>query len=454
MPSLPALERRLTGYALAAGTALAAGPMARAAIDYTDLDPDQVFTFGEGPQVFQLDLDGDTLVDVDLQFTSTTSTFTEGGIDVDRDEYALHAVGKSMNLVMNTAGPLAKAFNSGHSIQNSSTFTSSLNFTSRGRMGRHFTDAYTTGKVVPGNGIAHFPGKVRKILMIRFLKGGEWYNGWCRVSVATDTNQFTVHDYAYNDLAETAIVPGAHLGPTLRGAVGGVVNLKAVDVPGTVGGVFTAVPKVVAHYVDPVKGGKPKKVTLKGVLSGDSSTLILNVKKKVRLYDAKAFKFYYGEGMRARDLERYTSQAMLFDLEVTHEEGGAPQTERCAHLSLKPPRIFGLVPTPPGADPTRPIIAGRWFGTKPPKAWVEYRVANPKTGGEMIKKAKVKVLKEFIHLDAKGKPACMDPDTGESQITIRLPDTWPRGFDDLSDRHDLVIDNGVGLDYLELMPPF
>jgi hypothetical protein len=452
MPSCLSLERRLAGYALAAGTALAAGSVARAAIVYTDLDPDQVFTFGEGPQVFQLDLDGDTLIDVDLQFTFTTSTFTLDGIDVVRNEYTLYAIGKSMNLVMNTAAPLAKAFNSGHSIHHASTLTASLSFKSQGRMGRHFTDVYSTGKVDSWNGVAHFSGKNRKILMIRFMKGGLWHNGWCRVSVATDTNQFTVHDYAYNDLAGTAIVPGAYLSPTLRGAVGGVINLKAVDVPGTVGGFFTAVPKVVARYIDPVKGGKAKKVTLKGALSGDSSTLILNVKKKVRLYDAKAFKFYYGQGMRARDLEPHTSQAMLFDLEVTHEEGGAPQTVRCAHLSLKPPRIIGLVPMPPGANP---VITGQWFGVKLPKAWVEYRVANPKTGGVIVKKAKVKVLKDFIHQDTKGKPACMDPNSGESQITIQLPDAWPKGFDDIDlGTHDLVIDNGVGLDYVELIPPF
>lgn len=454
MPSRPSLDHRLAGYALAAGAALIAGPAARAAIDYTPLDPDQVFTFGNGPQVFELDLDGDNLIDVDLQFTSTTSTFTLSRINVDHDGYALHAIGKSMNQVMDAAGSMAKAFNSGHSINHASTFTSSLNFKNQGRMGKHFIEAYSTGKVYSGNGIALFPGKDRKFLMIRFMKGGQWHHGWCRVSVAPDTNQFTVHDYAYNDLAGSAIVPGAYLSPTLRGVVGGVINLKAVDVPGTVGGVFTAVPKVVAHYIDPVKGGKPKKVTLKGVLSGDNSTLILNVKKKVRLYDAKAFKFYYGQGMRARDLEKHTSQAMLFDLEVTHEEGGAPRTERCAHLSLKPPRIFGLVPTPPGADPNHPIIAGRWFGTKPPKAWVEYWVPNPKTGGAMVKKAKVKVLKEFIYQDAKGKPACMDPDTGESQITIQFPAAWPKGFDAGGPTHDLVIDNGVGLDYLELMPPF
>jgi hypothetical protein len=301
----------------------------------------------------------------------------------------------------------------------------------------------------------YFRGKNQRFLGLQFRLADGWHHGWCRLSIDKKANSFTVHDYAYEDTSGDPIVTGLLRANRLAGTVGNRVALNAADVAET-GGAFTAAPKLVGYYIDPVKGKKTAKAAFKGVLSTDAPapSAVFELKKKVKLYDAKAFKTAYKEGRICRDfLSLMVGQGMFFNLDVRHEEGGIPTLDQASCVALLPPQITGAVGAAgPGGIVT---VSGNWFGVKPPKAWLEYRVANPKTGNNITKTLKLKVVKPYAYANAKGKlnASCMDVDTGESQVQIQLPAAWPDNFGLVDIQHYLVLDNGIGLATWLLIDP-
>ena len=436
MVACSAFECRLAGYALAAGAAVVAADPVQAAIVYTDLDPDLVFTLGAGPQSYGLDLNDDAQVDFSLFFYSISWGGVNGAnIHYDGLEYGIWVDPAVGNEVLGDVWT-ARALNSNYLLsQSASTWVEDPN----PRLAWRGSRVYSTGEVEPWDG-GYFLGRNRKLLGLHF---DTWHYGWCRISVDREARLFTVHDYAYDSTLLASIPAGAYLPSILEGTVGNRVELAAANVP-DVGAAFAAPPKVVGFFFDPVKGKKVARATFKGVLNGDASAMVLEVRKKIRLYDAKAFKVAYRTGTICRDfLHDQPNQGMYFDLEVTHEVGGVDQSDRCVHLALMPPEITGTV----GAFALGNLVTvnGTWFGVKPPKAWLEYTVLSPK-GGALVKSFKLKVSKPYIYANAKGKlnASCMNVDTGESAIRVLVPTAWPDGFNPESE-HCLVLDNGIGL---------
>jgi len=439
------LDRRLAAYSLTAGLTMAAGTAAQAAIDHEPLDPDVTLTYAGEPQQFELDLNDDGTVDFLLQVGTQTMTWTtSGGIHVDyyyREVRPIPqawpgSVGPGQNMVLGDWE--ARALNSNYLI---GTAYASWASYSGIWMAWQGSLVKSTGDVEPAAG-GLFLGRNRKMLGLAFNLADGWHYGWCRVSVDQASRSFTVHDYAYETNPETPIPAGAYMSPIFEGTVGNILGLGADDVPET-GGAFTAAPKLIGHYFDPVKGKKFAKATFKATLDAPAPApgAVFELKKKVKLYDAKAFKAAYKAGQRCLDfLNIQPNQGMLFNLEAQHAQGAEPFSGLVAHVALLPPEITSLDGGPDlGSVLT---INGNWFGVKPPKVWLEYRVANPK-GGFITKALKLKVLKDFIYQDAKGKPSCMDPDGGASQIRVQFPDAWPKGWDDGD--HFLVLDNGTGM---------
>jgi hypothetical protein len=438
------LDRRLAAYSLTAGMAVAGSATAHAAIVYEPLDPDVTLTYEGAPQSFLLDLNDDGTVDFDLRIGTQTKTWTTGGIHVDyyyREVRPMPqawptSVGVGMNRVLGDG--TAQALNSNYLIGASGASWASDTSIWMAWQG---SDVYSTGRVEPTEG-GYFLGRNRKMLGLSFRLADGWHYGWCRVSVDKASRSFTVHDYAYETDPGTPILAGAFLSPILEGTVGNILGIGADEVPNT-GGAFTAAPKLIGHYFDPVKGKKFAKAAFKVTLDSPAPApgAVFTLKKKVKLYDAKAFKATYKAGKRCLDfLNSQPNQGMYFNLEAQHAQGAEPFSGLVAHIALLRPEISFYEGGPDlGSVLT---INGNWFGVKPPKVWLEYRVANPK-GGFITKALKLKVLKDFIYQDAKGKPSCMDPGSGASQIRVQFPDKWPKGWDD--GNHFLVLDNGIGI---------
>jgi len=456
MTDLAMLERRLTGYALAAGAAVAAIPAAEAAVQHTPLDPELTFIRGDGPQAYELDLDGDMATDFTFSFSDISSTYTSSGkpyffrfhpVNVQVATWSFSgSTGANRCLGAVLGNGWAAALNSDRSLSSTAASAAWVN-----RPSMAWTGSTVSSKFARG----YFLGKNQRFLGLRFRLADGWHYGWCRLSVDKKADSFTIHDYAYEDVPDRPIVTGLLRANRLEGTVGSRVALNAVDVGGT-GGAFTAPPKVTGTFFDPVKGKKTAKAAFKGTLAGDGEAVLLDLKKKVRLYDAKALKDNYKRGNDAAAfLGIMVSQGMYFNLDVAHQEGGGETLDQESCIALMPPAITGVVGDPePGNAIT---VIGDWFGVKPPKAWLEYRVENAKTGQNITKMLKLKAgPKPYAYADAKDKAgaSCMEVQGGESRVQYQLPAAWPADFDTVDlGTHDLVIDNGIGLARWPLLAP-
>jgi len=436
MGALSVLDRRLAAYSVTAGVAIAGSSSATAAIIHTD-DPDQTFIYGNGPQEIDIDIDKDGTPEFTLSLSGT-----------DSPGKALVSTNVNVRMGTNPGYWLVGAYMSGPRALNSN-FLISASAEHQWYGGAGLQQQYRLGGVGSQANqawkVGNFLGRNYKSLAVRYIGPGGMHHGWIRVSVAKDARSFTLHDYAYNDVANDPIPSGFHLDPHLEGTAGSQARLTAAMVPAT-GGTFAAAPKVVGHYFDPIKGKKLAKTAIKATLNGDGSIALLDLKKKVRLYDAKALKERYKIGMFCdvflnRD---QLNQGMNFDLDVTLSN--KTFVPGAAQLALRPPEIIAISPVDPDNVVT---IDGLWFGVKPPKAWVEYRILNAK-GRLETKTVKLKAVKNFVFADAKGKPSCMNVENGTSQFQVLFPTAWPDGFNDQSTDHNLVIDNGVGLAFIPL----
>jgi uncharacterized repeat protein (TIGR02543 family) len=235
------------------------------------------------------------------------------------------------------------------------------------------------------------------------------------------------------------------------------VSADEANVPA---GLFSKAPKVWAVYHDPIKDPfrvKPKKAAAKVAtkILKDLPVASVNVewKRKVRLYDAKAFKGEQKSGTgvvawlkahRVEDLNMVLQAAGKED-KVAYVDGVRTVALACPRLDqvLDPTDLSELTDPadlPPGGQI---LLKGRWFGVKPPKVWLEYRDAE-----DAIKLLNLKAVKPFT-FDVKGKVgvSVMDVDDGASEMLVQLPEELPAGI------AAVVIENGVGLACVELAAP-
>jgi hypothetical protein len=476
------LDRRLLAYSLTAG-AVAAGSTAGAAIVYTNLDPDVVVDAVDTS--YALDLNGDAANDFILErdFFENYNTLGVGN----RQTFV-----NAMNL--NTNGTFSTF--SGTYLQNkilASTTNSGVFGAALGQgapvssanpdwsvgsphLARAVQGVYRTGWMTgtttssPGwmtySNVPYGPyrygpwhGQGERFLGLAFYIDGALHYGWARCTLAADLSTLTIHDFAYQDVAGASILAG-DAGTT---ATPGRALMANAGDAGIVGGQFTTTPKITGLYFDPIKDpGKAKqkkaaaKVLDKPTVDAPMTSVRYEWIKKVKLFDPAAFKAAYKEGTVAA-AQKLTQTALDIDLWLDSKELDAPVD--MPDITLDPPTIAGvfnavgdeIMTALPGDEIT---IRGALFGQKPPKVWMEYRV----DGAGPVKKKSLKVLKPYEY-DAKGKVgnSVMDPESGISEIRVLIPAKLPKGWlfqappppPDVrrrpETRHDIVIDNGIGV---------
>jgi hypothetical protein len=271
------------------------------------------------------------------------------------------------------------------------------------------------------------------------------FTGWSGDAVGADAT-ITVTNVT------TAMTVYANFAAAEKVAVGLLFPVSAAEanVPG---GVFSKAPKVWATYHDPVKdplGMKIKKASAKVVTKILKGTTVASVdvewKKKVRLYDLKAFK---GEQKIGTSvvlwLENNPVRDLNVDLQASGKENKVPYADGIRTVALACPQLDAVrdagdttdVTDLAGREGQQLLLKGRWFGNKPPKVWLEYPLAGK------LKALKLKAIKPYA-FDVNGKVgvSVMDNADGASEMLVQLPDVLP------ADIAAIVIENGVGLDCL------
>jgi hypothetical protein len=224
--------------------------------------------------------------------------------------------------------------------------------------------------------------------------------------------------------------------------VGSVFAVDAAEVDGLPGNTFTATPKIYAVYTDPAKGVPGKKATAKVLAKASAKAPATPLPcmwvKKIKLFKAKDFAVAQkgGESAVVWLAVPGNQHPLTMTLRLATKQA-APADQTLGNAQLPPPEITGITPGPDDAKGNATLILdGRWFGTKKPKAWREYLNAK----GEIKKQACKVLVPDGEFADTKGKPACMDPALGRSQVMVILPSKDPGGLNGI-----LVIDNGIGM---------
>jgi hypothetical protein len=229
-------------------------------------------------------------------------------------------------------------------------------------------------------------------------------------------------------------------------APGLVSTIAAADVISLA--TFHLKPKVYGQYDHPVVVGKLGLKAAAKVLTKVEKTGTLSIDcewtKKIKLYDAKAFKAAQKVGESAEAWVPANQENRPVVLHVASKEiADGDQVLHTAMLSA--PEI--LTATVVAADGVTTVtFEGNWFGTKGLKASREYEVDDG-AGGTVIKQQKMKILKPTEadafagFVDSKGKPAFMNAATGASKAMVIVTAKAPKGVLNGT----VVLDNGVGM---------
>ena len=212
---------------------------------------------------------------------------------------------------------------------------------------------------------------------------------------------------------------------------------------------FTSKPSVSATFTDPFSGKTLEahaRVLTKVSKASPADSIVFEWRRRVRLYDPQALKAMEAIGQGAAAYVSAWQKQMALHLTIAGKD--VPLDQSLAMRGLGAPEIEGAEEVEVGGQPALRLF-GTSFGTGKPKVWREYLV-NVAPGLDEIRRQPMKVVKptaaDAVHFDAKGKPACMSPTTGESEVRVLVPAEPAEG----TLTGVLVIDSGVGLGTLEL----
>jgi hypothetical protein len=196
---------------------------------------------------------------------------------------------------------------------------------------------------------------------------------------------------------------------------------------------FTTKPTLRASFTDPVSGKARTlalKVLTKPTADDPQEEITFEWNRNVRLFDAKCLTaseklaktagWFTGEHQHQLPLQLQVSGADL-------PEGPASVPVR----GLTAPIVEDDSWDETAQGDATLTLTGEWFGTVAPKVWREYVIADPVSGEDVIYRQPMKVLKPTVDTsdftDSKGKPSCMDPETGESSVTVIVPEAPATG---------------------------
>ncbi len=209
-PPSSSAQDRLLGYSLLAGALLGAMPV-RAAIVYTDVDPDLTLF----DAFFPIDFNGDGVTDITIRHRA----YTFGGGSYSTNYRYAEVQLPAGNRAQFPGGFFAElsALPSGAAIGPTALFTG------YGRMAARYAYVYGGSSYVYADG--PWLGVTDRYLGVEFAIGGNTHYGWIRMDVPSDLGNIVIKDFAYEDVPNTTILAGDAAPPA-----GEASNLAALDV--------------------------------------------------------------------------------------------------------------------------------------------------------------------------------------------------------------------------------
>jgi C1A family cysteine protease len=223
-------------------------------------------------------------------------------------------------------------------------------------------------------------------------------------------------------------------------AVGSRLTANAARDADLVAG-FSRNPRIWGEYLDPpwkaLLERKPKKATAAaiGKVVPGAAEAHAEWKKPVCLFNRKDLAAQNKEGIYAALwLAAHPLEPMSVDQWLEAKEPAGTVRRQYRQGLLVGPEITAITRHDDGTM----TLDGRWFGTKKPKIWREYRNAK-----DLVKRQRLKVLPpaDPAIVNAKDKMAFMNADDGVSKILVAIPKALPVG----ETNNKLILDNGVGL---------
>ncbi len=223
-------------------------------------------------------------------------------------------------------------------------------------------------------------------------------------------------------------------------AVGSRLTASATRDADLVAG-FSRNPRIWGEYLDPpwkaLLERKPKKATAAaiGKVVPGAAEAHAEWKKPACLFNRKDLAAQNKEGIYAALwLAAHPLEPLPVDqwLEAKEPAGTVRQSYRQG--LLVGPEITAITSNDNGTM----TLDGRWFGTKKPKVWREYRNAK-----DVVKRQRLKVLPpaDLAIVNTKDKMTYMNADDGVSKVVVAIPKALPVG----ETNGKLILDNGVGL---------
>lgn len=196
---------QLSQYSAAAATFLAAST-GNTQVIYTDIDPD--ITIDAPGGVYELDIDNNGATDI--IFSATSLSFISSSEDGVFQNYlnAVFVSPISSNVIAGQTGMIS-GFAYPYALENAFVIDSAIEFTNVyfQSLAYSFYAIKNGTELIPilsaGNWLN---GETDKFIGLRFKIGSENHFGWARLDVSENNNSFTIKDYAYNSIANTAII--------------------------------------------------------------------------------------------------------------------------------------------------------------------------------------------------------------------------------------------------------
>jgi hypothetical protein len=206
------LSEKIKAYSALAGSVVALAPAANAQINYTDINPDSVFT---NPGSFDIDINNDAVNDFQFNFSKTsyststvivtTSTTFSFAYKMERNDLRVSPLGTTGNEILGS-GYTPQALNLNAPITKAQSFSNSSSqlMASYSYTYFRFSGSPTTARYSYGN----FVNASNKFLGVRVVVSSDTLYGWVRLDVSGGVNSYTVKDYAFQTCPGIGIKAG------------------------------------------------------------------------------------------------------------------------------------------------------------------------------------------------------------------------------------------------------